>query len=337
MALEPAVAPAAGEIPSLGHTPNFAGQVLLYALMCAVWGSSFFFTRMALSSFNPVTIPALRMTIATLALAVLVAIRRLALPRSPVMWGHLLVLGAFNIALPYVLLTWAQTRVNSSTASILSATTPLFVFLFAWLIARTERFNALRAIGLLLAFAGIAMLYGLERGLGSDIGPWSLVIVLCSGFYAAGNVYTRRFVTGVHPFVVALLQVGIGAAILVIAGLATRTLTIPLPNWPAFLSVLELGLAGSALTYLLFFHFIQLWGSTATSLNTYFQPLVGLTLGIVVLHEGLNPMGWLALSVVLLGVTLFGLGSTLFRRRLAADPARNGELLVPDLREGASR
>jgi drug/metabolite transporter (DMT)-like permease len=337
MGAEPAVATAADGVGAAPRpTPNFAGQIFLYALMCAIWGSSYFFTRIALTSFNPVTIPALRMMIAALALALIVALRRLPLPRSPAIWGHLLVLGAFNIALPYVLLTWAQTRVNSSSASILSATTPLFVFLFAWLVARTERFNPLRAVGLVLAFAGIAALYGFEQGLGSDIGPWSLVIVLCSIFYAGGNVYTRRFITGVPPFVVALLQIGIGAIDLVAAGLATHTLTVPVPTLPALLALLELGLAGSALTYVLFFHFIQAWGSTATSLNTYFQPLVGISLGILILHETLNPMSWLALGSVLLGVMLFGLGSALARRRLQAGPLAN-DAPASTLAEGTPR
>lgn len=307
--------PTTDKDPSPYLTFHFAGQLCLYSLMCIIWGASFFFTRLALASFNPVTIPTLRMGIASLVLALVVIYRRLPWPRSTRLWLHLFILGVFNISLPYVLLTWAQTRVNSSTASILSATTPLFVFLFSWLVVRTERFSLLRAIGLLLAFAGITFLYGFERGLGSDLGPWSMVIVICSMFYAAGNVYTRRFVTDVHPFVIALLQIGFGTIDLICFGLMTKTLTVPVPTLPAFLAIAELGLAGSALTYVLFFYFIQIWGSTVTSINTYFQPLVGISLGVFALHETLHPSGWLALGMVLIGVMLFGVGSVLSRRR----------------------
>jgi drug/metabolite transporter (DMT)-like permease len=296
------------------------GQLTLYALMCAVWGSSFFFTAIALRGFNATSLPALRMVLATAALAVVVRARRLPLPREPVVWAHLAVLGVFNIALPYLLLTWAQLHVNSSTASILSATTPLFVFIFSWLVVRTEAFSALRAAGLVLAFLGVVALYGADHTSARDVGPWSLAIVLCSMMYAAGNVYTRRFVPGVHPFVIALLQIGIGAFCLVAFGVATGTLSAATDNPAAWLALLELGLAGSALTYLLFFHFLRRWGSTATSLNTYFQPIVGLGLGVVVLHDSITLTGWLALGVVMLGIALFGWSAA---RRLAATGPRH--------------
>jgi drug/metabolite transporter (DMT)-like permease len=283
--------------------------------MCAIWGSNYFFTALALHGFNPVLLPLLRMAIATGAVAVIVAARRPPLPRDPRAYAHFAVLGALNIAGPFLLLTEAQRHVHSSTASILSATTPIFVFLLSWLVAGTERFDPFRGAGVIIAFLGVALLYGGDTA-GSDAGTaaWSMVIVLCAMIFAAGNVYTRRFLAGVHPFTMTLFQLGVGTAYLLAAALATGSLHAAHPGALAVLAVIELGLLGSAVTYLLFFHFIQGWGSTAASLNTYFQPLVGLTLGVAVLGETIAPGGWIALGVVLAGILLFAVGSLRGRR-----------------------
>ncbi|MGC4028819.1 MAG: DMT family transporter [Steroidobacteraceae bacterium] len=292
----------------------------LYILMFSIWGSSFFFTAIALRGFNVMSLAALRMSLAALALGVLVRIFRLPLPRESRVWRHLLVLGVFNIGVPYLLLIWAQLYVPSSAASVLSATTPLFVFLFSWLIARTETFGALRALGLLLAFAGVVLLNSGKHAAAGGEGIWPLVIVLSSVFFAAGNVYTRRFLTHIHPLVLAFLQIGIGALCLLAAALFAGQLSLGRPLLLPWLALMELAFAGSALTYVLFFHFIGRWGSTTTSLNTYFQPIVGLSLGVLVLREAITPLGWIALGVILLGVALFGLGTV--RRRPAA-PLKN--------------
>jgi len=284
-------------------------QLGLYTLMFSVWGSSFFFTALALRGFNVMSLAALRMALAAVVLGGVVLLYRLPFPRDPKIWMHAFILGLFNIGVPYVLLIWAQLHVRSSAASVLSATTPLFVFVFSWLIVRTESFGLLRALGLVLAFAGIVILNGLDQGPAADEGIWPMMIVLSSIFFAAGNVYTRRFLSSVHPFMVAFLQIGIGALCLLLAAQAAGQLTIGNPDPIALLALAELAIAGSALTYVLFFYFIRQWGSTATSLNTYFQPVVGLSLGIFALHEPIAPMGWLALLTILCGVALFGIGT----------------------------
>jgi drug/metabolite transporter (DMT)-like permease len=295
------------------HPQVSAAQLALYAVMVVVWGASFFFTAIALRGFSAVQIVFLRMAIATTVLAVVLAVRKPPWPRSRATYGHFAFLGAANIAVPYLLLTWAQLHVNSSTASILSATTPLFVFLMSWLVAGTERFNPLRGIGIIVAFLGLASFY--DAGKPLDAGIWAFAIVLCSMIFAAGNVYTKRFVGGVHPLVTAFLQVGIGATYLLLFAWPHGDLQFREPPLLSVLALIELGTFGSALTYLLFFHFIQTWGSTATSLNTYFQPLVGLSLGVVVLGDTVPPREWIGLGVTLLGILIFGSATYLAMRR----------------------
>lgn len=292
------------------------GRIGLYALMTTIWGSSFFFTALALRSFNPFLVVQLRIMLAVLVLGIVVAITRRRLPGTRRLWGHFVVLGLISIAMPYTLLTWAQVWVDSSTANVLSSTTPIFVFLFATFVVRTERFQPVRLVGIVVAFCGVVLLTA-----GSSEGPggwfWPAVILFTSAQYAIANIYTRTFVSTVDPIVVALLQLGFGMLWLAPVTTITGSWYVAEVDVISLLAVLELGILGSAFAYVLFFYFIRTWGSTATSMNTYLQPIIGVLLGVLVLHERPGVVGWIALGVILTGVALFGASSAraLFSRR----------------------
>lgn len=303
--------------------PVTPGRVALYALMTTVWGSSFFFTALALKAFTPFQIVLVRMLIATVILGVVVAVIRPRWPRTAALWGHFALLGLMSIALPYTLLTWAQVWVNSSTAIVLSSTTPIFVFLIATLGLRTEMFGVTRLVAVSIAFGGVALLT-LVNPAGSSNLFWSVIIVITSANYAAANVYTKRFVSGVHPLLVAFLQIGFGTVWLLPVLLFTGEWQLPadaaLVSW---LALLELGVLGSAFGYVMFFYFISTWGSTITSLNTYLQPLVGIALGVLVLGERPGWQAWLGIGIVLAGVALFGIST--FRQAVGRRPVRPPE------------
>lgn len=289
----------------LPDSPVTPGRIALYAVMVVVWGSSFFFTSLALRSFNPFLIVQVRMTIAAVILGAVIWITGRTLPRSARTWGHFVVLGLIGIALPFSLLTWGQVQVPSSTAIVLSSTTPIFVFIFATLVLKNERFEGLKLVGIVVAFGGVGLL---SSGGGAALGGWiwPVMIVAASVLYGATNVYVRTFVQSVDPIVVAFLQLGIGALWLAPVTTFTGSWHVEDPSLISIIAVLELGIVASAVTYVLFFHFIQTWGSTAASLNTYLQPAVGVLLGVLVLGERLSLTSWAALGVIACGVFAFG-------------------------------
>ncbi|MFT4165860.1 MAG: EamA family transporter [Microlunatus sp.] len=289
------------------------GRLILYGLMITIWGSSFFFTSLALDSFTPLQIVFIRMLIATAILGAVVLVIRPGLPRRAAVWGHFVFLGILSIALPYSLLTWAQVWVDSSVAIVLSSTTPIFVFLIATLVLHSETFDATRLVAILIAFGGVILLTAGNTS-ASTSWTWSVVIVGTSIVYAIANLYTRHFVGDVHPLLTAFLQLGFGTLWLLPVMLFTRGWQLPADVRPlSVVALLELGVLGSAFGYVLFFHFIRTWGSTKTSLNTYLQPVVGITLGVGVLGERPGWPAWVGSAVVLIGLALFG-GSSLRRQ-----------------------
>jgi drug/metabolite transporter (DMT)-like permease len=284
-------------------------QWALFMLMSAVWGSSYFWTKLALRSFEPAAIVSIRMGVAALTLGVIVVVGGVRLPRSWRPYAALAALSVLNITVPFTILTYGQQHVSSSLTAVLSSTTPLFVFLYTST-ARHERFTWPRLGATCLAFAGIAWLsLGDAHGTHGSASMFSLssaaLIVCSSAIFALGNVVSRAVTRGIEPIVVAFGQSITGClfelpVIALLGGWHVHNAgTLPV------IAVLWLGVCGSALTYVLYFHFIQTWGSTRASMNTYLQPIVGVILGVAILGDTLTTTTVAALIVVAVAVALF--------------------------------
>ena len=98
---------------------------LIFLALGFMWGSSYLFIKLAVDDFGTFTLVALRLVIGAALLWGVVLIARQELPRSPRMYGHLLVMALVNITIPFVLITWAEQSVDSSLAAILTAPVPL--------------------------------------------------------------------------------------------------------------------------------------------------------------------------------------------------------------------
>jgi len=146
---------------------------LLFVLLGFLWGSSYLFIKIGVEAgLQPFTLVALRLLIGFALLAVVVGIAREQLPRQAGIYAHLLVMGVLSVALPFSLITWAEQSVDSTLASILNASVPLFVILIAAVVLAEEKITANRLAGLAIGFAGVAILVGFDPGVlaGTDVG-----------------------------------------------------------------------------------------------------------------------------------------------------------------------
>src|ERR1700690_3813754 len=114
--------------------------------LALVFGSAFFFGDLGLRSFGPLSVAAGRVSSAAIILAIVALLRGRRFPTDAKTWGALLVMGAINNAIPFSLIFWGQTRIDSGLAAILNATTPIFTVLLAHLVGDESR-SARRAAG----------------------------------------------------------------------------------------------------------------------------------------------------------------------------------------------
>ncbi len=259
-----------------------------FGLLSLIWGSSFLWIKIAVAETTPVTVVGLRLLFGLAGLALVVLWSRTALPRDRSTWLKLVFMGFLNTALPFALITWGETRIDSGLAAILNGTVPLWTIAIAHLFLHDDKISLPRIGGLLAGFAGVVVLVSRDlRGESAFAGglPGQLAVLGASLCYASAIVFSRRNLRNLNPLVQALGVVLLADAFAWAGALAFES-PIQLPAQPVtWLAVAWLGVLGSCLAYILFFHLINRWGPTRASLVTYTMPVIGLALGIVFLNE----------------------------------------------------
>jgi drug/metabolite transporter (DMT)-like permease len=299
-------------------TPSVSSRIdwVLFLLLGFFWGSSYLFIKVGVDAgLEPFTLVAIRVAIGLTLLGVIGVVSRVRLPREPRTWAHLAVIGVLSVALPFLLITWAEQEVDSTLASVINGAIPLVVIVLAAAVLPDERLTGPRVAGLLVGFAGLVILVGFDPAtLAASGGLPVAALVGSTVSYAAGGVYARRYLGGVRPLVLALGELGF--ALLYVAPLAvllegTQGLPHTAEGWFA---VAWLGLLGSGLAFLIFFRLLTRWDATRTSLVAYLIPVFGLTLGAVVLGERVDAGLLLGTALIVGGIALVNL-----RRRRTPD------------------
>ncbi len=291
--------------------------VMLLAL-AAIWGASFLFIKVAVRELSPATLITGRLGLAALTLALLVPFAvgtREMLRQLRQSWAWLLLVALVNTAIPFWLLSWGETRIDSGLASIIQASVPIFNALIAFAAFHEVRVTGVRLLGVGVGFVGVALLVGAQPE-GKVLG--ALAVVGMAFCYGIGGLLTGRYLTRVRPIVVALASTSI--ATLVALPLGAAEAPGHMPGWKTIGSVVALGIPGTALAYLLFFALISGAGAAYTSLVTYLIPPIALAYGAIFLDERFGAAALGGLALILAGVAL-GSGTVRVRRARVAQPS----------------
>ena len=278
------------------------GQYLLLGL---AWGASFLFIKVALEGLSPAQVVLGRLVAGAVTLGVVSVVARQPLPRAPRVWVHLAVVSVLLCVAPFLLFAWAEQDVSSGLASIYNATTPLMTMLVALAALPQERLTRTRLAGLLVGFAGVVVVLGPWR----DVGGGGLLAqggcLLATASYGLAFVYLRRYVSplGIAAIPTATVQVGLGALIVLLLAPFIATQPAHLGG-RVVASVLALGAVGTGLAYVWNTNIVSGWGATNASTVTYLTPLVGVLLGIAVLHESVSWNEPVGAVVVVLGIAI---------------------------------
>src|SRR3989337_3970122 len=100
-----------------------------FVLLGLIWGSSFLWIKIAVAEIGPFMLVALRLLFGLLGLSVIMLFRGQAIPRERRTLLAFLVMGGFNTALPFTLISWGETQIDSALASILHGTRRLSTLL----------------------------------------------------------------------------------------------------------------------------------------------------------------------------------------------------------------
>jgi drug/metabolite transporter (DMT)-like permease len=214
-------------------------------------------------------------------------------------WRPILAYAAAEIVVPFPLIAFGERHVSSSLAAILIAAVPLTIALLALRFDPSERVDGRRLAGLVVGLAGVVALVGLDvAGSASELLGTACVLVAVLG-YAAGPMILRAHLGDVDPR--GLVTASLAVAAVLLAPLALAGAPRALPSAGVLASIAVLGVACSALAFVLFATLIQEVGAGRASVITYIAPTVAVALGVTLLGESLGVGAIAGLLLILAG------------------------------------
>ena len=282
-------------------------HVGLLAALAAVWGGSYLLIKYALEDFEPAVIVWIRCVLAGIVLYAVMRLRgggaeaRAANAELRVRPGRAILLGALAIALPFNLITFGELEVPSGMTAVLIAPASLFVAAFAPFIDVTEKVRSSALGGMLLGLAGVALLVGLEsvHSLGEFLG--SLAMLGAAACYALSSFVVKRY-KGLTSVTTSFISILVASVLTLPAAIATAP--SEMPGLRPLLSVLVLGVVGTALAFVIFYKLIAETGAGRASLVSYLAPGIALFYGALLLDEPITAASIGGLALILGGVAL---------------------------------
>ena len=270
----------------------------LFAAMSVIWGIPYLFIKIAVVEVSPVAVAGWR-TLLAAAILLPIAARSRALGPALRAWPYVVAFGLIEMALPWVLLGHAETRVPSGFAGLMLAAVPIVGTVVSWLLGDRHALTRVRLVGLAVGVAGVAALVGLDWVAGT-IDPLSvlelLVVAVC---YAVAPAMAARKLAHVPSMGVVSVSLAVVALLYLPASLSTVRSGLPSPS--VVLSLLVLALVCTALAFVLFFELIAEAGPVRATVITFVNPAVAVALGVVVLAEPLTWGTLVGFPLVLLG------------------------------------
>ncbi len=275
----------------------------------AIWGASYLQIKIALDGLDASMVVFARVALA--ALILYFAVRAVEDHERAFRFvrehpGRIFVLGLLSITIPFMLISYGETQISSGLTGVLVAPGPLFVALFAPFLDPSERVDRRGAIGLLIGFAGIVLLLGVDtvHGIGELLGALAVLGAACS--YGLGAMYTKiRFSgAGVPPIVISFFGCVTAAALTFVPAMVT--LPGSSPDLGEIAAVVSLGVIGTALAFVLYFSLIAETGAGRASLVGYAIPPTALAYGAILLDEVVTAAAIAGLVLILAGITLAG-------------------------------
>ncbi len=272
--------------------------------MCLIWGSTWLVIRWGLTDMPPLTSLVGRLVVAWLALAAITpALQRRAPALAPPHWLSVST-GTLSFALSYTVVYYTETIIPSGLAAVLWATYPLFLAILARFFLG-EKLGFQKAIGLLVAFAGIVTLFGTDvPALGTGALAAGLIFLVSPLSAAINTVIVKTHAKGTSSAILTRNALFVGACETAVLALLFENTAQTEWTARAVVSVTYLAILGTAVGFLLWFWALEHMPASRLALISYISPVIAVALGHLLMAEPLTSTLAVGTSLVLGGVVI---------------------------------
>lgn len=278
--------------------------VLAYLVVCLVWGSTYLAISIGVAHMPPLLFAGTRFIIASVLMFSFVAIKRYPWPTSPIEWRNQAIVGLLLLLGGNGFVVLAQQWISSGSASIMVATSPLFMALIEYFIPNRPRLDFSGWIGLFVGFMGVVYLVFSGKG-DTGIDPLGgFFMVLAAFSWALGSTYSKGFKTTGSIYAGIGIQMLAGGCGQIIVGLTLGEASRFTLHPTGLMAMLYLILFGSIVGYSSYIYVLQKWPAAKAGSYAYINPLVAVLLGSLILNEPFTLNIVIGASIILLGVFL---------------------------------
>ena len=285
--------------------PARALLFLAFAIVYAVWGSTYLAIRVAVETLPPFLSGAARFLIAGGALLAFLRLRGVPSPNA-LQWRRSIVAGVLMLVGGNGLVVWAEKSISSGFAALLVALTPIWFALLDWARPAGVRPQGKTVLGVLIGFSGIALLVNGEARVN---GAWlaAMAVIVAGMCWAGGSLYSKHAPSTDSPWMNAATQMFSGGVGLLAVGLLFgepfRT------EWSAISARSLFALAylivfGSWIAFSAYVWLLQVSTPSRVSTYAYVNPVIAVFLGWALLGEQVTGRMFVGMLVILAGVTI---------------------------------
>lgn len=282
-----------------------ARHATLLAALAAIWGGSYLLIKYALEGFSAAMIVSLRCLLASLVLFTVLRLTGQASGawrdvRERPWWA--LILSVTAVSAPFLLITYGEHVVPSGLTAVLISPASLFIALLAPFILPSERIDRRQGMGMLLGFAGVIVIVGVEsvHTLKEFLG--AMAMIGAAFFYGLSNFVVKGKYGKLAAVQTSWISVTLAGLVTLPIGLATTAGHTP--DLRAIGSVLVLGVLGTALAFVIYYDLIGAIGAARAALVSYLAPGVALFYGAIFLDEAITVAAIIGLVLILGGVAI---------------------------------
>ncbi len=264
-------------------------SVLVWLILCLIWGSTWIFIKIGLEDLPPITFAVTRFVLAVGILLPIIFLQKLPLPKTSSEWRLIVITGLLQFTINYSTVFWAEQYITSGLAAVLQAMITVFGLALAWIFLPAERITKLKIAAVLIGIAGVGVIF-IDQLRVESIWAFAGSVAIVAGAYAAAqaSILIKAKGTDLHPASLLCAQMLCGLPPIVIYALAAEG--NPLSHnwtWRAILSVVYLSIAGTIAAFWLYYWLLARIESTKAMMISLVTPLIAVVLGAIFLGESL--------------------------------------------------
>jgi drug/metabolite transporter (DMT)-like permease len=284
--------------------------ILVYALACLIWGSTWMAIKLGLDSLTPFVSVGLRFSFAALFILIFMKIKRMKIQKDKLSIKLYLQMAFFSFVIPYGLVYWGEQYIPSGLASVLFAINPFFVTIFSFYMLSQEKITPYKIIGMIVGFIGILVIFYQDITNTAAFVIWGMVAIILSALIQGWiQVVVKKYGQHLNSFTMNYYPMLIAGITMLIFGLLTENLTYIRIDSNAVISVLYLAFFGSMIVFTCWYWLLKRVSVIVLSLISFITPVIALILGIILLNEVFTTNDFLGSLLVIVGLMIATLGN----------------------------